>query len=54
MGGMIVTGIKPYYSENNLSQCNFLHHKSTTDWPGIELWPWRWEVETTNKTATRR
>jgi hypothetical protein len=27
---------KPKYSGKHLSQCHFFHHKSHTDWPGIE------------------
>jgi hypothetical protein len=27
---------KPKYSRKNLSQCQFVHHKSHMDWPGIE------------------
>jgi hypothetical protein len=30
---------KPKYSEKNLSQCQFFHHKSHTDKPGIERGP---------------
>jgi hypothetical protein len=28
---------KPKYTEKNLSQCHFIHHKFHVDWPGIEL-----------------
>jgi hypothetical protein len=27
---------KPKYSGRNLSQCHCVHHKSHTNWPGIE------------------
>jgi hypothetical protein len=30
---------KPKNSGKNLSQCHFVHHKSYTDWPGIEPGP---------------
>jgi hypothetical protein len=30
---------KPKYSEKNLSQCHFVHHKPHMDRPGIEPWP---------------
>ena len=29
-------GGRPTYSEKNLSQCRFVHHKTLTKWPGIE------------------
>jgi hypothetical protein len=30
---------KPKYSDKNMSQYHFVHHKSHTDWPGIEPEP---------------
>jgi hypothetical protein len=35
---------KPKYSEKNLSQCHFDHHKSHMDRPGIEPGCLRWEA----------
>jgi hypothetical protein len=36
---------KPKYSGKNLYQCQFVHHKSHMDWPGIfEPEPPRWEA----------
>jgi hypothetical protein len=35
---------KPKCSGKNLSQCHFAHHKSYTDWPGIEPRPPRREA----------
>jgi hypothetical protein len=35
---------KPKYSQKNLSQYHFVHHKSNVDWPGIELGPPWWDA----------
>jgi hypothetical protein len=35
---------KPKYSGKNLSQYDFVHHKSHMDRPGIEPGPPRWEA----------
>jgi hypothetical protein len=35
---------KPKYSGKNLSQWQFVHHKSHTDWAGIEPGPPWWEA----------
>jgi hypothetical protein len=32
----------PYYSEKNVSQCLFVHHRSNLDQPGIKPAPSRW------------
>jgi hypothetical protein len=32
------------YSEENLFQYHFVHHKYLADWPGIEPCPVRWEA----------
>jgi hypothetical protein len=43
MQGILVWSIngiikeKQKYSEKNLNQCQFVNHKSHTDWPGLEL-----------------
>jgi hypothetical protein len=36
---------KPKYSEESLSQCHLVHHKSHMDWAGIEPGPSRWQDE---------
>ena len=38
-------GAKPKYSDNSLSQCRFVHHKSHGDWPEFEPGLPQWEVE---------
>jgi hypothetical protein len=35
---------KPKYTGKNLSQCQFVHHKSHMNWPGIETGLPRWEA----------
>ena len=30
---------KSKYSEKNLTNCHFLHHKFHEDWPVLETWP---------------
>jgi hypothetical protein len=30
---------KPKYTGKNLSKCNFAHHKSNIQWPGMEIGP---------------
>jgi len=37
-------GKKPKYSEKTLAHFHLVHHKSHMDWPGMELWPPRWEA----------
>jgi len=33
---MILTGENQKYSEKHLFWCHYVHHRSHTDWPGIE------------------
>jgi hypothetical protein len=35
---------KPQYSEEDLSQCHSVYHKTYVDWPGIAPVPQRWQT----------
>ena len=39
IGGMIIDRAKPQYSEQKAARYHFVHHKSHTNWPGIESGP---------------
>jgi len=45
---------KPKYSVKNHSHCHSSHHKTQTDWPGIETGPPRYEAGDKNATAMVR
>lgn len=44
---MILLRKRLKYSEYNLSQCHFIHHKFHMGWPGFELCPTQWGLEPT-------
>jgi hypothetical protein len=37
ISGLILTKGKSHYSEENLFQCQFVHHSSNIDWPRPEV-----------------
>jgi hypothetical protein len=44
---------KPKYSEKNVSQCYFVHHKTKTKWSGIETEPLKYVTQTTASVMGR-